>query len=340
MITSWTELLSTCNEQSLRLHSPAPENWLTALPDIGVIRVTGEDSQSFLQGQLCNDLRSLERGAHQLNGYCQPKGRLLALFRVQACDNGYLLICPKNTIAPTLQRLRMFVLRAKVMLEDVSEQWRVLGGSGAALESALAEAATTPMANTSGSGHVDEHWQALCLSLPTGQNRRWLLLLQDNELSTQLKMWQSQNIEWVNASHWQAAEIAAGLPQVTAETREAFIPQMMNLHLVDGLSFSKGCYPGQEIVARSQYLGQLKRRMSRYRVATEAPISAGSDIVLDGDKVGTVVSAAPDDAPFWQLLAVMKTSAEAADALHLGERVDAPLERLPLPYEFEPTKEN
>jgi folate-binding protein YgfZ len=300
----------------------------------GVIAVHGPDAGSFLQSQLSNDIGLLDEQTSQLSAYCTPKGRMLGLMRVFRRDDAYYLRLPADTLEAVLQRLRMFVIRAQVTLEDVSDNFLRIGVSGTEAPDEL-RAVTGACPDTVNA--VACHGDYTLLRVPGPQPR---FEVYAGSLQAARQCWERLNVRGapVGEGAWRLLEIRSGLPAVFAATREAFVPQMTNLQLVDGVSFKKGCYPGQEIVARMQYLGTLKRRMYLGRIAQDPPVAPGTELypARDGNQpVGQIVDAqAHPDGGVLALAVLQIQVAETGNAL-LGATGPA-FELRPLPYAFEP----
>ncbi|WP_440995582.1 CAF17-like 4Fe-4S cluster assembly/insertion protein YgfZ [Arhodomonas sp. SL1] len=294
------------------------------MPDLGVLRVTGEDAGEFLHAQLTNAVQDMAPGNTRLAGWCNPKGRLLALFRVLRLDDGYRLLLPRPLVDTVIKRLRLFVLRSRVDIEDVSEGLTGMGLAGAATGGALAENAGTPPAS------ADEAVQAgevTVIRLPDPRPR-WLLLAPAEETPA---LWANmvRALHPVHPEAWRLLDIQAGLPEVLPETVERFVPQMLNLEPLGGLCYEKGCYPGQEVVARMHYLGQLKRRLYRLRGEGDSPAPGAGVAGANGNAAGEIVMAAACGGAAFEALAVLRI--EAADGpLEVDGRRLSPL---PLPYQ-------
>ncbi len=298
--------------------------WAATLSDLGLIEASGADAVDFLQGQLTNDIKALPAERAQLSGYCTAKGRLLASFLAWKTD-GVVRLLVNREIQPAVQkRLGMFVLRAKVTLSDVTGDRVILGmgGSGAA---ALLEKI---FGNLPGADYGTAQTEAgTLIRLPAVSGTpRWLLVVDQAFVQSYSTHWQS-----VERTAWWWTQIQAGIPQIVAVTQEKFVPQMINLDAIGGVSFSKGCYPGQEIVARSHYLGKLKRRMALAHIAADTPLP-GSDLFHDGQPCGLIVNAAPHFAGGCDVLAELPLEIQAQGQVHLGSADGALLEFLPLPY--------
>ena len=304
------------------------------LPELGVVSVSGADAVAFLQSQVTNDVARLAPDQVQLSGYCTPKGRLLATFHQWRTGEGVYLRMPREVIASVVKRLSMFVLRAKAKVTDVSDQWTtyaVLGaGSVRHLSDAGLAAPDSPWTSTSAGGiRVDR-----MLPTPDGAPRFLLTWPGDAPLPLSLaSQCDAGNLWWLS-------EIDAAVPTVFAATQEKFVPQMINFEVLGGVDFKKGCYPGQEIVARSQYLGKLKRRMNVADVDA-IDVHAAADIFHSEatQPIGTVVMAAPSTRGGSELLFEAPVDRLESGSLHLRS-VDGPrLTARPLPYTlFDPTE--
>lgn len=307
---------------------------LAPLPELGVIAASGADVIAFLQSQLTNDVAQLTADRMQLNGYCTAKGRLLATFHQWRHDDAVLLRLPRAILPAVMKRLSMFVLRAKVRLVDESAQWNTVGLLGAGVAGlahragvALPAAPWTGLA--SGAVRVDR-------VPPTDAFAdRFLLTL---PAEAPLPGW-CDGLPRLHSAVWWWSEIEAAVPTVFAATQEKFVPQMINYEVLGGVNFKKGCYPGQEIVARSQYLGKLKRRMQRAHVVQDQ-VAAAADVFHSGEPqpVGTVVMAAPSPSGGTDLLFELPIDRLQAGTLHLGSAAGPALALRGLPYElFDPT---
>ena len=311
-----------------RMHTPTP---LTPLPegavrlaDWGVIRALGDDAAKFLHGQLTQDVEHIEAGQARLAGFCSAKGRLMASFVIWRAQPGeVLLACSADLLALVLKRLSMFVLRAKCKLSDASAELPLWGLAGDSAVKALGDAAPPSAWGHAvvGTGSVVRLPDAVIdgLSVPR-------LLLAGAPPPA---------LPALSDEAWRAYEVHSGVARIVAATAEQFVPQMVNLELVGGVNFQKGCYPGQEIVARSQYRGTLKRRS--VVVSSTAPLAPGMEIFHDADPdqpAGMVVlaGALPGRDPV--ALVEVKLAALDSGALHAGA-ADGPL-LLPgaLPYAF------
>jgi folate-binding protein YgfZ len=290
---------------------------MAKLSSLGVIRAQGEDAAQFLQGQLTQDFASLDTTHARLAGYCTAKGRLLASFiGVKPAPDEILLLCSRDILAPTLKRLSMFVLRAKVKLSDASEDFMLRGLMGDAASALMAASLPAWTRVEAGAASLVQLYPAL--GLPRAL---WLAPVGEPEPSA----------PEISAELWQWSEVRSGIVTVTQPIVEAFVPQMLNYESVGGVSFKKGCYPGQEVVARSQFRGTLKRRA--YLVHCAAPMTAGQEVFHSSEPeqpCGTVAQAASAPSGGFDALVSMQTSAAESGSLHLAS--GEALQLLELPY--------
>jgi folate-binding protein YgfZ len=276
---------------------------------------------SFLNGQLTQQLATLPEGDARLAGYCSAKGRLLASVVVwRAGADEVLLACSADLLAATAKRLSMFVLRAKCRIEDASATWVPWGLAG---EEARRWLQASPDEAAWRARRVGSSWT---VSLPASMGvARWLWIAAPAASAPPLPA--------LAAEKWLALEAASGVPRIVAATVDQFVPQMVNLELVGGVSFQKGCYPGQEVVARSQYRGTLKRRSVLFQC--DASARPGLEIFHSddpGQPAGMVVNAGRPHGALSQVLAEVKLAALAGGDLHLGTINGPILQRVALPY--------
>jgi folate-binding protein YgfZ len=308
----------------------SPAGYVAPLTELGLIAASGEEAAGFLHNQLTNDVEHLETDQARLAGYCSPKGRLLASFLFWKTADTITLQLPRQ-IQPQIQkRLQMFVLRSKVKLADVSNTCAVLGLGGEAAAETLKK--WFPRLPASPYAKVDgEVGTLIRVADASGAPRfQWIATLASAE-----QAWPElrSKLTPVGSSAWRLAEIHAGVPQITQATQEQFVPQMINFELIGGVNFKKGCYPGQEIVARTQYLGKLKRRMLPASIdATD--VHAGMEIFSSADPdqpCGMIVNAEQTPEGGSDCLVEVKIAATEA-AVHLGS-ASGPLLRFgALPY--------
>lgn len=288
------------------------------LEDLGALRVRGADAVKFLQGQLSNDLAQLSRERSLLAGLHNPQGRTVALLRLAwLADDDLLALLPRELVEPVIARLRKYVLRAKVALANESEAWRVWGVEGAA-----------PRERPGG--------RAVAIEIAP---RGWWWARNTGSVDDASPPTAARTL---TRAQWRLADIRAGLPQVYAATSEAFVAQMLNLDCVGGISFEKGCYTGQEIIARAHYRGRMKRRMQRFLARTAVELSPGVEGRFADGRSFTVVEAERTPEGAIEFLAVTTMSAAAPETARgqaEEERAAGPAastalaaEPLPLPY--------
>ncbi len=342
-MTAWTDFLAA---QGARLQDGvaadfgdapgelAAANNQTVLADLshyGLIGFAGEEAQTFLHSQITNDLRGLRESAAVFAGYLSPKGRMLANFLVMKRGGDILVMLPASLREAIQKRLSMFILRAKVKARDASGEWVRLGlaGPGAA-DLAKNALGTAPPEGIMGMAHADS---AFILRL--GDDRFDLFVAPD----TAPALWQklAAAARPVGAPVWDWLLINAGIPAVLPQTQDHFVPQMANMEVLGGVSFNKGCYPGQEIVARSQYLGKVKRRL--FLAHLDAPAQPGDELFAPepaDQACGLVANAAPAPGGGWDVLAVaLSPSVESGEVRHKA-RDGAPLRFRALPYPVAP----
>ena len=295
-------------------------NGVTALPHLGVIRAEGPDAASFLHGQLTQDFVLLDASEARLAALCTAKGRAIASFvGIRPEPDRILLVCSSDILAATLKRLSMYVLRSKAKLSDASADFSLYGLTGTALAANGVDAGALPgRASTVGAAHV------VSLYPSDGVPRAlWIApAASPAPLGAEL-----------DPAIWEWSEVRSGIVTLTSPVVEAFVPQMINYESVGGVNFKKGCYPGQEIVARSQFRGTLKRRT--YLVQADDAVAAGQEVFAGNDPaqpVGTVAQAAPAPGGGWAALISIQIAAIDAGGLH-ARAIDGPaLTVEPLPY--------
>jgi tRNA-modifying protein YgfZ len=292
------------------------------LAHLGILRFTGADTLSFLQGQVSNDTQRLTEGTPVLAAYSSPQGRVLALIYLLPHSSGVLAILPREILAATMERLRKFILRAKVRIEDAADALIVAGRFGATSQSdATPKGGAIPHADSS---YVEYDGIG---SAPVGHdgNRRWVIGPPE-KIAAPADAAAGKRIE----DDWRLADIRAGLPQVYAATSEAFVAQMLNLDLVDGISFTKGCYTGQEIIARTQHLGKIKRRLFRLGLPSGA-WSVGQSLRLADGRHGRLTEVIERDGRT-EALAVLSVEAGAVSGAEAPGEPLIEAAVLPLPY--------
>lgn len=297
------------------------------LPHRTVIDVVGVDAERFLHNQLTADVAALPADRGQVAGYCTPKGRLLAIVWITRIDGGFRLRLPHELVEPTVAQLTKYRLRSRCEIEPTDRIAFGVSGSDATgiVDRAFGDVPPQDL-DLRRSGDVE------LLRIPGPAPRFEVLGPVDAVLETYAEL--ADAAAETSTSGWELLDIRAGIPELSVETTEAFVPQMVNLHSVGGISFTKGCFPGQEVVARLRYLGELKRRAYRARVVSPDPITPGTPVRAvegTGGSAGQVLRSAPAPDGGRELLAVLQVAAAGAP-LRLGDG-GPPLELLPLPYD-------
>ena len=275
-----------------------------------LIEVTGDDAASFLHGQLTNDVEALTVGGAQWTGWCSPKGRLIASFLLVRLPGRFLLMLPAEIAATTSKRLSMFVLRSKVKIADASGSLERIGVAGTQAREQVAAVlgdAPAPLRAIERDGAIGVALDAT----------RFVLFAPDAR-AQQIWLALSRSATPAGADAWEWTSIRAGMPTVVAATQEAFVPQMANFDLIGAVSFQKGCYPGQEIVARTHYRGGLKRRMAIAHFDPDAHPAPGESLFSPafGDQAaGVVANAAPSPEGGFDALVVAQIESLEGDDL-------------------------
>ncbi len=298
-----------------------PLHGVAALSHLGVIKVMGDDAAKFIHSQLTHDFSLLGLQNARLTAFCSAKGRMQASFiGFKRCANEILLICSQDLLAPTLKRLSMFVMRSKAKLTDATAEFALYGLVGSAVQ-------TLPDGNPAPWGKAE-------ISGATVVN-----LYPADGVPRQLWLAEAETAPPVGApldlAGWHWTEVRSGVATISAPVVEAFVPQMLNYESVDGVNFKKGCYPGQEVVARSQFRGTLKRRA--FIVHASAPMASGQEIfsATDADQpVATVVQAAAAPQGGFDAIISAQVAAVTSGSIHLASSSGPELQVLPLPYQL------
>lgn len=298
------------------------------------VAITGTDAGEFLQGQLTNDIRQLQPGRSQLSAYCNHKGRVLSLFRVWPMADGFVLTMPAELATETIHRLQMFVLRANVSLRAASDQLVLLGLAG---PHAAERLATALGAAPTEIDHTTEHDEVFATRV-RGPMERFEIL---GPVPRLMALWPvlSAHAMPVGTPCWDLLEIEAAVPTLTTAIADTFTPQMINLEALNGVSFTKGCYAGQEVVARTQFLGTIKRRMYRAQIAVDAPPEPGTSLYAPGEEsgqgTGRIVCAQPAPKGGCEALAVIQVASRTRTDIHLGDAQGPVLSLADPPYSLE-----
>jgi tRNA-modifying protein YgfZ len=320
--------VSHFNNSHKELTATKSVNTLCDLSHLGLLQIDGAEAVTFLQGQVTNDVKLLitSNSAHY-TGYCTPKGRLLALFLAFSHHDHLHLQFNRALLEPIMKRLKMYVMRSKVEIKDVSESIIKFGlngpGSAALLTPFFSQIPTQDYELVS----LDN---SAILKLPTiAGHSRFQIFTDSNQAPILFNALKSQ-CQLVGKPCWDWLDIQAGIPEVLPKTQEQFVPQMLNLDILNGISFKKGCYTGQEVVARAHYLGTVKRRTYLASIVSNTSPIEG-DTILDGlnNEVGRIVKVAPNgEAGFDALVAVRIEAKQAGNLTWQGFAIEIK----PLPY--------
>ncbi|MBL1433471.1 MAG: folate-binding protein YgfZ [Gammaproteobacteria bacterium] len=324
----------TLSDSTSDIHT---QNLICQLSYLNVVAIHGDDAQKFLHGQLINDVEGLADNSLQLNGYCDPKGRLLALFHLIRLGDKYLMLIDQSISKSVIKRLQMFVLMAEVEFEPST--LKCIGF----VQNNTQKTPTLIKEASLASSTVCSNNNGLILALLQDKPARYILIGDSSQLG---QAWNSLSKNNLNCDDtvWHLLNVRLGQPSLAGKTQGAFVPQMMNLDLINGLSFSKGCYPGQEVVARMHHLGKLKRRMYRLHIRCEEQPLAGDGIYsLNSDinapqghieSVGKIVSAVKINDDEFDALAVLQIKHKEDSNLYLDDGDDTTLSITDLPYKI------
>jgi folate-binding protein YgfZ len=294
-------------------------NGVATLTHLGIIKIVGEDAAKFIHGQLTQDFSLLDMDTARLAAFCSSKGRAQASFiGFKRGPQEILLICSRDILPSTLKRLSMFVMRAKARLNDATEEYALFGLAGDAIKT-IAGSATSAWAKA-------DYGDVSVVNLyPADGDPRQLWVA---PIAAPVPSGRPMSLEL-----WQWGEVRSGVATITAPVVEAFVPQMLNYESVGGVNFQKGCYPGQEVVARSQFRGTLKRRA--FLAHADVALAAGDEVFADADDsqpAGTVVQAAVHPQGGFDAIVSAQLSAVDGGTLRLGNDARSTLRLLPLPY--------
>jgi folate-binding protein YgfZ len=338
-MTAWTDFLATrgatlengavsgFGDPAAELVAARAQTVVADLSHYGLIGFSGEEAQTFLHGQITNDLRGLRENAAVFAGYLSPKGRMLANFLVMKRREDVLVMLPEALRESIQKRLSMFILRSKVKVRDAGAEWVRLGVNGPDATALVAE--VLGVAAPEGMMAMAHGEQAFTLRL--GDGRFDLFITPDAAPAAWEKL--AAHARPVGATAWDWLMVQAGVPVVLPQTQDHFVPQMANMEILGGVSFNKGCYPGQEIVARSQYLGKVKRRLHLAHLDAEA--RPGDELFAPDpadQSAGLIANAAPAPGGGWDVLAVVLNPSVEAGEVRLKSRDGAKLSFKPLPY--------
>jgi folate-binding protein YgfZ len=304
---------------------------LNNLDRVGLIAFTGDDAQAFLHSQLSCDVSELSLNRSTYGSYCTPRGRVLATFVLWRSAQGFFMQLPSPLRESIQKGLSKYILRSKVKATDESAAYARFAIAGDGAEALLKRL----FGDAPGSVHEVQHTaSATLIRLPVDRFE----IVAPREKAAALGDALADESRAADPRYWDWLEIRAGIPVITPATQEEFVPQMVNLDVIGGVSLTKGCYPGQEIVARMHYLGRLKQRMYLANLAGDAAPQPGDRLYSTdmGDQAsGTVVNAAPSPDGGHDLLAVIQMSSAESGAIHWKGQDGPELRFLKLPYQVD-----
>jgi folate-binding protein YgfZ len=326
-----TIITTTANDCSLE---QAQAGFICHLPELGLMRFSGEDAASFLHGQLTNEMLKFPSNQARLAAYCNPKGRILGSFLCWKNGDDIVLQCANDLQAGLQKRLQMFIMRAKAKVSDETPNVICLGLGGQQAQSVLTQFFPQISELVAPYSSQENQYGRLIRVHDAYSTARYQWILAQ-EIANNIASDALHGLTWCNSLSYQRAEMLAGIAHIAAATYEKFVPQMINFEVVGAVNFKKGCYPGQEIVARSQYLGKLKRRMAIAKI-TNTHVSAGMEIFSKEDPsqpCGMVVNSQLDfDGQHSLCLLEIKIADQQEGHVHLAEHAENVFEFLPLPY--------
>ena len=309
---------------------PEGSDIICDLSHFSTVVVAGGDAANVIQGQLTNDVNKVDEEHSQISAFCNNKGRMLANFRLFQSQQNYFLSIRNNLVESSIEHLQKYILRAQVAIQDVSEQLIHIGISGNNVEKLLSQS-IDKLNTTVDSVTQNDDYIAIRVS---GEIPRYEIFC---SLEHAKALWEglSDKTSVTNSAYWDYLNIRNGLPFIDSNTREEFVPQMANMELINGVSFEKGCYTGQEIVARTHYLGKQKRRTYRIKIISDIAPKAGDQLATDtsteNQYTGTLVNVYPTANNEYEALAVIQIKAAESEKLKLKD-ADAEITVLELPY--------
>ena len=302
---------------------------ISALPHLSVLQVRGKDSTTFLQGQTTCDISKLSPSKASLGAICNHKGRAIAIFLILTEEQGYRLILPTSMVSTVAQKLRMFILRSDVRIQESSDEQYLAGLS-------FSDSTPAELADVMSSSHApfEVTHQDTMTAVQLGQHRNLLLLQAEHATALWETIVDQKGFSESGPDLWILQDILDGIPWIETQTREQFVPQMINLDLLGGISFEKGCYTGQEVVARMHFLGNLKKQMYLAACNINQLPEPGTPLYTSGNgqNVGQVVSAAPYQKGIIRMLIVLQIEQSKGGVVKLSKADGIAVEILNLPY--------
>lgn len=312
------------------------KNIICDLSHFSTVVIAGEDATDFIQGQFTNDVSKIDGNSSQISGFCNNKGRMIANFRLFQHQQNYFISIRNDLVERSINHLQNYILRAQAAIQDISEQLIHLGISGENADTLLSPFIDNLNTEVDSVSHNDNY---IIIRVP-GELPRYEIFCSIEHAKT---LWESvgKKASIVNSACWNYLNIRNGLPFIDSHTSEAFVPQMANMELINGISFEKGCYTGQEIVARTHFLGKQKRRTYRIKFVTDTQPKVGEQLATEtsteNQYTGTLVTLQPTAENEYEALAVIQIKAADEGKIKLkntGEEVTL----LDLPYSLTVSK--
>ncbi|GMR00821.1 MAG: folate-binding protein YgfZ [Gammaproteobacteria bacterium] len=307
------------------------------LSQFSTLVVAGDDAKEFMQGQFTNDVEQVDEDNSQISAFCNNKGRMTANFRLFKYQQNYFFSVKNSLVEQSIKHLQNYILRAQVAVQDVSEQLVHLGVSGRNAEKLLSPFIEVPHQGIDSVSFNENYIVIRVASGHDNEKPRYEIFCSLEHAKT---LWESVSTqaETVNSASWDYLNIQAGLPFIDASTSEEFVPQMANMELINGVSFTKGCFTGQEIVARMHYLGKLKKRCYKVHIASEDKPAAGDKLFAEnaraGQNTGMIIQAEKNPESGYDALAVIQI-ADTGSNLFLNDAEGPVVTMKELPYTFE-----
>jgi len=309
---------------------PEGSDIICDLSHFSTVVVAGGDAADVIQGQFTNDVNKVDEEHSQVSAFCNNKGRMLANFRLFQSQQNYFLSIRNDLVESSIEHLQKYILRAQVAIQDVSEQLIHIGISGNNAEKFLSQS-IDKLNTTVDSVSQNDDYVAIRVAAEIPRYEIFCSLEHAKALWESL----SDKTSVTNSAYWEYLNIRSGLPFIDSNTREEFVPQMANMELINGVSFEKGCYTGQEIVARTHYLGKQKRRTYRIKIMSDIAPKAGDQLATDtsteNQYTGTLVNVYQTANNEYEALAVIQIKAAESEKLKLKD-ADAEITVLELPY--------
>lgn len=312
---------------------PDGSNIICDLSHFSTVAIAGGDAAEVMQGQFTNDVNMVDEDHSQISAFCNNKGRMLANFRLFQSQQNYFLSVRNDLAESSIDHLQKYILRAQVAIQDVSEQLIHIGIGGNDAENLLSSFIDKVNTTVDSVSHNEDYIAIRVAGAIPGYEIFC-------SLEHAKKLWEniSEKASVVNSAYWDYLNIKNGLPFVDSNTSEEFVPQMANMELINGVSFDKGCYTGQEIVARTHYLGKQKRRTYRIGITSDKTPQPGEQLATDtsteNQYTGTLLSVYQTAENEYEALAVIQIRSAESEKLTLQDS-DAEITVLKLPYSLE-----